>query len=153
MAEPTVFKAGFVAVTTSTASSTYVALPGIKSASFPFSKAELANGVMGDVGEPFHPGLISIPIEVTLRQDFTTTVAATSGADKLLFNLWNNESKVRMKFRATNAGVSGTNPSYILTPVRCFAFTPVDGSHGALLENKASFRIASTFTLTRSTST
>src|SRR5688572_23689871 len=97
MAEPTVFKNGYIAFTTSTASTTYVEVPGVKTISLPFSKAELANSVMGDVAETFHPGLISIPIEVTMRQDFTTTVAATSGADKLLWNLWNNETKITVK--------------------------------------------------------
>jgi hypothetical protein len=153
MAEPTVFKNGYIAFTTSTASTTYVEVPGVKTISLPFSKAELANSVMGDVAETFHPGLISIPIEVTMRQDFTTTVAATSGVDKLLWNLWNNETKITVKVRAVDAAVSGTNPSYKLSPCRVFTTTPIDGSHGQLLEQKASIRVASTFTLTRSTST
>lgn len=153
MAEPTVLKNCWVAITTSTASTTYVELPGVKSISMPFSKAELDNSVMGDVAQTFHPGIISIPIEVTTRQDFTTTVAATSGADKLFYTLWNNETKVTMKVRAVDAAVSGTNPSYKLSPVRVFAYTPIDGSHGQLLEQKVPFRVASTFALTRSTST
>jgi len=153
MAEPTVFKNGYVAFTTSTASTTYLEIPGAKTISFPFSKAELANSVMGDVAETFHPGLISIPIELTTRQDFTTTVAATSGADKLFWNLWNGEAKFTIKARAVDAAVSGTNPSYKFSPCRVFSFTPIDGSHGQLLEQKVSIRLASTFALTRSTST
>jgi hypothetical protein len=153
MAEPTVLKNCYLAFTTSTASTTYVEVPGLKTISWTLAKAELANGVMGDVAEPFHPGLISLPIEITTRQDFTTTVAATSGADKLFYNLWANETKFTIKTRAVDAAVSGTNPSYKFTPVRVFSLTPIDGSHGALLEQKVSIRPASTFALTRSTST
>ncbi len=153
MAEPTVLKNCYLAFTTSTASTTYVEVPGLKTISWTLSKAELANSVMGDVAETFHPGLISLPIEITTRQDFTTTVAATSGADKLFYNLWANETKFTIKTRAVDAAVSGTNPSYKFTPVRVFSLPPIDGSHGALLAPTASIRPASTFALTRSTST
>lgn len=155
MAEPTCFKNGYIAFTTSTASTTYVEVPGVKSISFPFSKAELANSVMGDVAETFHPGLASFPIEITTRQDFTTTIAATSGADKLFYTLWNGEAKFTVKCRAVDAAVSGTNPSYKFSPCRVFSFTPIDGSHGQLLEQKVSIRVASNGStpLTRSTST
>jgi len=153
MADPTVFKNAYIALTTSTASTTYLEMPGVKSISIPFSKAELPNGVMGDSAEVFHPGLISVPISVTMRQDFTTTVSASGGSDKLLWGLFNGETKVKMKVRAVDTTVSGTNPSYIMGPVGVFSFTPLDGSHGTLLEQKAEFRLRSPVTITRSTST
>jgi hypothetical protein len=109
---------------------------------------------MGDNAETFHPGLISIPISLTVRQDYTTTVAATSGADKLFYNLWNSETKFTVKVRAVDAAVSGTNPSYKFSPVRVFNHQPFGpGTHGQLLENSVELGLASTFVLTRSTST
>lgn len=155
MAEATLFRNGYAAFTTSTASTTYLEIPGVKSISIPFSRAELANSVMGDVAETFEQGLFSIPIEISTRQDFTTTVAATSGADKLFYNLVNGGAKVKLKVRAVDSAVSGTNPSYLFSPVKAFSFTPIDGSHGQLLEQKVSVRLCSNAGTpwTRSTST
>jgi hypothetical protein len=153
VADPTVFKNGYVAFTTSTASTTYVEVPGVKSISLAFSKAQLANGVMGDSAEVFHPGLISVPISLRMRQDFTTTVSASGGADKLLWNLWNNETKFTIKVRAVDAAVSGTNPSYKISPVGVFDISPINAAHGELLEHNAVLMLRSPVVITRSTST
>ncbi len=155
MAEATVLRNAYVAITTSTGSSTYLEIPGVKSFSGPWSRAELANSVMGDVAETMEQGLFSIPISITTRQDFTTTVAATSGADKLFYNLIVNGTKFRMKVRPVDSAVSGTNPSYIYNPIKIYSFTPIEGSHGQLLEQKAEFRLASNAgtPFSRSTST
>jgi hypothetical protein len=153
MAEPTLFQNGFIAITTSTGSSTYVELPGVKSISIPFSNAELDDAVMGDVLEAKYPGLQSRPISITARQDFTTTLAATSGLDKRIYNLEENRTAVKVKVRPVDAAVSGPNPSYIWNRVRVFGSSPIDASHGELLVNKIEFRPASGCTVTRSTST
>lgn len=154
MAEPTVFKNGWIAFTTSTASTTYLEVPGVKTITIPLSKEKLNNSVMGDVAVVYHPGLISAPIDIVVRQDFTTVVAATSGADKLFYNLWNSETKFTCKVRAVDAAASGTNPSYKFSPVRVFNHNPFGpGNHGQLLENPISIDLASGFALTRSTST
>ncbi len=155
MATSTLFRNGYVAFTTSTASSTYLEVPGVKTVSFTASRAELADSVMGDVHEAFEQGLFSFPIEITTRQDFTTTVAATSGADKLFWNLLVNGTKVKVKMRPADTTVGGTNPSYIFSPVKVFSSTPLDGSHGVLLEQKVSIRVGSNAgtPYTRSTST
>lgn len=153
MADPTLFQNGFVAITTSTASSTYVELPGNKQISIPFSNAELDDAVMGDVVEAKYPGLQNRPISLVHRQDFTTTLAATSGLDKRIYNLQENRIAVKIKIRPVDAAVSGPNPSYIFNRVRVFNSTPIDGSHGQLLANKIEFRLQSGGTVTRSTST
>lgn len=153
MADPTLFQNGFVAVTTSTSSTTYVELPGVKSISIPFSNAELDDAVMGDVLEAKYPGIQSRPISITARQDFTTTLAATSGLDKRIYTLEENRTAVRLKIRPVDAAVSGPNPSYVWNRVRVFGCTPIDASHGELLVNKIEFRPSSLCTVTRSTST
>ena len=153
MADPTLFQNGYFAITTSTASSTYVELPGVKSISLPFSNAELDDAVMGDVVEAKYPGLQSRPISVTARQDFTTTLAATSGLDKRIYTLQENRTAVKVKIRPADAAVSGTNPSYIYNRVRVFSSSPIDANHGELLVNKIEFRLASGGTVTKSTST
>lgn len=155
MAEPVLFKNGFTAWSTSTGSPAADQLLGVKSVQLPFDKAQLANSVMGDGAETFHPGLISVPISVTQRQDFTTGGAALGdfGADKEAWTRWNGETKFRLKVRAVNSAVSSTNPSYVFSSVRLFSYTPITGSHGQLLENKLEFRMTSGCTITRSTST
>src|SRR3990172_696787 len=148
MAEPTLFKDGYVAFTTATGSATYTHLSGSKSVEVPFSKAELANSVFGDVAETFFPGIISAPISIVYRQDF-----GAAGVDKTLWDRWNSETKFRLKLRPGNTTVSTTNPSYIFNRVGVFSISPINGAHGVLLENKAELRILSGGTLTRSTAT
>jgi hypothetical protein len=150
MADPTLFQNGYVAATTATGGATYTVLSGIKSASAPYSMAELDDAVMGDTVEAKYPGIISAPISVTLRQDFTS---AAAGVDKLTYTRFAARSAFRVKIRAVNAAVSATNPSYLYSKVRIHNVTPIDGSHGALLENKVEFRPQSTCTITRSTTT
>lgn len=150
MAEPTLFKNGYVAWTTSTGSSAYVEIAGVKSISMPLSKAELANGVMGDGAEVMYPGLISAPISVTCRQDFTT---AAAGVDKQAWARWNGEMKFRVKVRPVDGAVADDNPSYIFDRVGLFNHTPIEGQHGVLLENKLEFRLLSGATVARSSST
>jgi hypothetical protein len=148
MANPVVFFNGYVAFTTSTASAVYVEVDANKSIEIPLSKAELANSVMGDSAETFYPGLISAPITVTHRQDFTT-----AGVDKKFWTLWNAGTPFRMKVRPVDAAASSSNPSLIFTPVRVFSITPISGAHGALLENAVTIKLGSGATVTRSTST
>jgi len=150
MADPVVFSNAFVGITTSTASTTYTELSGNKDIQMPLSKAELANSVMGDVAETFFPGIMSAPLSLTYRQDFSS---ATIGVDALLWGLFNGEKKVKIKIRPVDAAVSTTNPSYLFSRIYCSSITPLSGSHGQLLENKAEFRLLSLGTLTRSTAT
>lgn len=153
MAEPILFVNGYIAVTTSTASTTYVELPGIKSISLGNSNAELDDAVMGDTLDAKYPGLFSRPISVTARQDFTTTISASAGLDKRIYNLQENRTAIKIKVRPVDAAVSGTNPSTIYSRMRVFSSTPIDGSHGQLLENKIEFKPASLCAVSRSTST
>ena len=154
MAEPTLYKNAAVFWSTSTGTVPTVQIPGVKSLEIPLSKAELANSVMGDGAETFFPGLQSFPIVVTCRQDFTTGSMAAAGADLGAWLRWNGETKFKMKFRAVNTTVSGPNPSYLLSRVGVFKYTPFgSGSHGALLENKIEIRALSGCVLSRSTST
>lgn len=143
MAVSTLFRNGYIAFTTSTASTTYLEVAGVRSISIPMSRAELADSVMGDVHEAFEQGLWSAPIEITARQDFTTSVSAAGGNDKLFYNLLNSGTRFTVKARAVDAAVSGTNPSYKFSPVKAYSFSPIDGNHGVLLEQKASLRLAS----------
>lgn len=135
-------------MTTST-STPYATVPGgAKSIEVPFTKAELANSIFGDSAETFFPGLISAPLSVIYRQDFGAT-----GVDFKLWTKWNSEVKFKVKIRPVNATFSSTNPSYIFNRVGLFSITPVSGAHGALLENKAEFRLLSGGSVLRSTTT
>jgi len=148
MADPVLFKNGFVAFTTSTGSSTYVEVDANKSVQFPLSKAELDDAVMGDTASVFFPGLTSMPLSLTHRQDF-----GASGIDQKFYALWNNGTPFKVKMRPVDAAVSTTNPSYIVSKVRVFSITPISGSHGELLQQAVEIRPCSTAALTRSTST
>lgn len=147
MADPVLFKNAFVGYSTSTAAA-YVELPGVKEVTLGISRAELANSVMGDDAETFYPGLLSVPVSIVMRQDFTT-----NGPDENLWPQFNNRTRGRLKIRPVDAAVSTTNPSYILPGCYVTQLTPVSGSHGVLLEQRAEFRLASGHTFTRSTST
>jgi hypothetical protein len=148
MADPTVYRNGYVAFSTSTGSTTFVEVDANKTLEIPFSKAELPDGVMGDTLEVSFPGLMSAPVSLVHRQDF-----GAAGIDKKFWDLWNNGNAFQMKWRPVDAAVSTTNPSYKLTKVRVFGITPISGSHGQLLENAVTMRAGSGCTLVRSTST
>ena len=150
MADPTLFNNAYVAFTTSTGSSTYVVLSGVKSLGFSISAAELDDAVMGDTLEAKYPGIFSVPISITARQDFTSAVG---GVDKFVHTRLAARTAFKMKIRPVNSAVSATNPSYILSKGRFHSESPLDGSHGSLLENKIEFRAQSGCTITRSTST
>jgi len=155
MADPVLFSNGFFAWSTSTGAAAADQVKGIKSIELPFSKAELANSVMGDGAATFYPGIMSIPITVQQRQEFTTGGAALGdfGADKEAWTRWNAGTKFRVKARAVNAAVSSTNPSYLFSGVSLFAYNPIKGSHGQLLESTLKFGLLSGCLVTRSTST
>ncbi len=155
MAEPTLFKNAFVGWTTSTGAAVYSQIAGVKSCQVPLSKAELANSVMGDGAETFYPGLISAPISVVSRQDFTTGGAALGafGLDKEVWTRWNSELKFRVKVRPVNSAVSSVNPSYIFNRVGVFSHKPIGGGHGELLENPIELRLLSGCTVVRSSAT
>ena len=90
------------------------------------------------------------PISITARQDFTSAVG---GVDKFVHTRLAARTAFKMKIRPVNSAVSATNPSYILSKGRFHSESPLDGSHGSLLENKIEFRAQSGCTITRSTST
>lgn len=116
----------------------------------PVSRAELADSAMGDDIEAFYPGIMSVPITVECRQDFTT---AATGVDKLLWGLFNDRRPIRFKTRAVDAAVSGANPSYRLGKAYVTSVTPMSGPHGQLLINRFTIKAASGGAFTRSTST
>lgn len=153
MADPVVFENAYVAVTTSTGSSTYVELPGVKSVSLPVSRAELNDAVMGDTIDAKYPGILSVPISITCRQDFSSSISVSGGVDKLANTRLMNRTAFKLKIRPVDAAVSGANPSIILSRVRIFNTTPLDGAHGVALENKIEMRSQSGGTYARSTST
>lgn len=156
MADPVLFSNGFFAWSTSTGSAAADQVRGIKSVELPFSKAELANSVMGDGAATFYPGIMSIPITVQQRQEFTTGSGSTLGdfgADKEAWTRWNAGSKFRVKVRAVNSAVSSVNPSYVFNAVSLFAYNPIKGSHGQLLESTLKFALLSGCTVSRSTTT
>ena len=148
MAEPVLFKDGRAAWSTGTATGELTQISGIKSVELPLTKAELANSVMSDVAETFFPGLISSPITVVARQDFTT-----GGVDDEVYGRWNSETAFHFEAAAVNATISTTNPAYRFNHVRVFAHTPISGAHGVLLENSFQLRMQSGCTVTRLTST
>jgi len=149
MAEPTLFKNGKAAWTTGTATgATLTAIPGIKSVEIPLSKAELANSVMSDDGETFFPGLISAPITVLTRQDFTTGATAN---DAQCFSRWDGGDKFRFETAPVNAALSATNPAYHFSRVGLFSYTPISGAHGVLLENNIQLRMLSGCVIARLT--
>lgn len=150
MADPTLFTNAAVFFATSTGSVASAQIAGVKSVSAPYSQAELDDAVMSDGLDAKYPGIESRPISITCRQDFTT---AATGVDKLVYTRQQNRTAFRVKLRPVNAAVSSTNPSYLYSKMRIFNSTPIDGSHGQLLENKIELRPSSGCTVTRSTST
>lgn len=150
MADPVVFKNCWVGFTTSTGTTGFTELAGVKNVELPISKAELADAVMGDVAEVAYPGLYSAPLSLTCRQDFTT---AAAGVDALLWNRWNNETAFKCKLKPVDAAVADDNPTFTLTKVRVFAITPISGNHGQLLENRCQLKLCSGGALLRSSST
>jgi len=150
MADPTVLENAYVAFTTATGSSTYTAVAGVKSITLPVSRAELDDAVMGDTIEAKYPGVLSVPVSLVLRQDFTT---AAAGVDKLVYTRLSGRTAFRMKVRPVNSSVSSTNPSIILNRVRIHNSSPIDGKFGDALENKVELRPQSGCSYSRSTST
>lgn len=146
MAEPVVFKNGLARWSTATGNEPDAAISGVKSVELPLSKAELGNGVMSDDGEVFFPGLISAPISVTCRQDFTT-----GGVDDEVWGRWNSETKFQFEAAALNSTLLVTNPAYRFSRVGVFASTPLNGAHGVLLENAFQLRMLSGCVVSRQT--
>jgi hypothetical protein len=153
MANPTVLENAFVAFTTATGSAVYTELAGVKSVTLPISRAQLDDSVMGDTIGAKYPGRLEIPIDILCRQDFTTTLSAAGGVDKLTYTRLINRTAARLKIRPVDTTVGGTNPSYILSRVFITDTTPIDGKHGDALENKIKVVVGSGCTLTRSTAT
>jgi len=149
MANPVLFSNAYVAISTTTAAA-YAVLSGNKGVEAPMSRAELDNAAMGDDVEAKYPGILSVPITLTHRQDFTT---AAGGIDKTIWPLFNSRTKIRVKVRPVNSAVASSNPSYIWPGAYITGITPITGSHGELLGNKIDIRIASGHTFTRSTTT
>lgn len=150
MADPTVFRNGYFALTTATGSAAYVNTVGIKNINAPISRAELADAVMGDDIAAIYPGIMTAPVTVEHRQDFAT---AAAGIDKKYWNLFNNRTAVRAKIRPTSGAVASTNPSLVYNRVFVTSVTPIMGQHGQLLGNKIELRVGSGGTVVRSTAT
>jgi hypothetical protein len=148
VADPIVFYNGYLALTTSTGSSTYTVPVGLKSATIPMSRAELDDAAMGDDISATYPGIMSAPVSTKYRQNF-----AAGGIDALAFTRWNAKTAFRLKVRAVNSAVAVGNPSYIWNRIYISAITPVQGAHGEILYNQVEFRPMTGGTLTRSTST
>lgn len=146
MADPILWKNAGVAFTTSTATGSFVVKAGVKSAELPISKAELDDKVMGDNLEVVYPGLVSAPITLSYRQEFTA-----SGIDKFFWTKFNGDLAFRARIAPVNGAISTTNPGYQWSKVRVHAITPMSGAHGVLLENKVELRPQSGCTLTRDT--
>jgi hypothetical protein len=148
VADPIVFANGFLAFTTATGSSTYVAPVGLKNVQAPASRSELDDAAMGDDISATYPGIMTAPITARYRQNF-----AAGGIDSLAFVRWNAKTMFRAKLRAVNSAVAVGNPSYIWNRVYISAITPVQGAHGEILYNEVQVRPATGCTYTRSTST
>lgn len=148
MADPVVFSNGYLALTTSTGSSTYTAPVGLKSVSIPISRAELEDAAMGDDITATFPGIVSAPISARFRQNF-----AAGGIDALAFTRWNSKTLFRAKVRPVNSAVATANPSLIWNRVYISRITPVQGQHGEILYNDIEFRPATGCSFSRSTST
>ena len=148
MANPTIFVDGFLALTTSTGSSTYLEVDAVKEVRMPISREEVDDAVMDDDIDAKFPGRVNAPLSAKLRQDF-----GASGNDVKFWNLLNNKTPVKAKVRPTDAAVATANPSYIFSKVRVFSITPISGAHGEPLMNEIEFRMSSGGVLSRSTST
>lgn len=146
MAEPVLFKNGLARWSTATANEPDAEISDVKSVEIPLSKAELENGVMSDVGEVFYPGLISAPISVMCRQSF-----AASGIDSECWTRWNSETKFQFEAAPVDTTLSATNPAYRFSRVGMFAYNPINGQHGQLLENPIQIRMLSGCAVTRET--
>jgi len=143
MAEPVVFENAKAEWTTATGGA-YTEVPDVSSVSAPFSRAELDDAVMGDTLSVKYPGILDAPISVTCRQSLLN-----AGVDENAFNKLNLRTAFKFRLRPVDAAVTTDNPAYVWDRVRVFSVTPMDGAHGAKLENKIEIRAASGCTLTR----
>jgi hypothetical protein len=151
MTDPVVFENGYVAFTTGTATgAAYTEVAGVKSIRLSVSRADLDDAVMGDALEAKYPGILSAPLALECRQDFTTQAA---GVDKLSSARLIGRTAFKVKVRAVDAAVADDNPSYIWTRVSIFNTSPIDGKHGELLVNKIDLKPRSGCAFSRSSST
>ena len=147
MADPVLFKNAGVAFTTGTATgANFTVKAQVKSAEVPVSKAELADGVMGDTEDVVFPGLLSTPVSITYRQDYTA-----SGVDQFFWGKFTADTAFRVQVAPVNATLTVTNPAYQLSKVRVHSITPISGTHGVLLENAVQLRPQSGCVLKRIT--
>ena len=147
MADPVLFKNAGVAFTTGTATAAaFTVKAQAKAAELPISKAELADGVMGDTVEVVYPGLLSTPVSITYRQDFTA-----SGIDAFFWGKFDADTAFRVQVAPVNTTLSATNPGYQLSKVRVHSITPVNGAHGVLLDQVVALRPQSGCVLKRVT--
>jgi hypothetical protein len=154
MADPTILINAYVAMSTSTGSTTYVELPGVKTVRIPLTHADLNDAVMGDTLDAKYPGVPAAPVNIECRQDFTTgAMTASAGLDLRVHTFQMARTAFRLKIRPADAAVSGPNPSRVYSKVRFHGSSPIDGAYGEILVNKISIMPQSGCTLTRSTST
>jgi hypothetical protein len=150
MSAPTVFSDGWIAVTTGTATGTLTRITGVKEITAPFSRAELADSVMGDTIEAMYPGVISAPVSVVCREDYDTS----TGVNVNFYTRMNSRTKFNLAIKPTNAAASGTNPRIYYEGVYCTqANAAPSGAWGAAVENRIEFRPASGCVITYATST
>lgn len=94
----------------------------------------------GDSGHKFVGGLQNNSCEISLMQDFATTIPAGSpstSVEALIYPLVGTTTTVTVK--ATTAGVSATNPLYTLSGTFLASHTPVAGAVGELATTTLSF--------------
>lgn len=150
MGAPTVFTDGWIAVTTGTSTGTLTRITGVKEIQAPFSRAELADAVMGDTIEAMYPGILSAPISVVCREDYDTS----TGVNVNFYTRLLNRTKFNVAIKPTSSAASGTNPRVYYEGVYVYqANAAPSGAHGAAVENRIEFRPASGCAITYATST
>lgn len=99
-------------------------------------RADLPAHAMGDDDEYGMPGLKQGDITATFLQDF-----AAASVHRTLSPLYENATIIPVRFRATNAAASATNPEYSGN-YYCQQYRGIGGAHGAQSLATVTFRRA-----------
>ena len=98
-----------------------------------YEKEAVEVTAFGDDWRKFQAGLGNVTCDVELQQDF-----AAANVEATIFPLVGQQTTIG--FKAVDAAVSATNPSYTITGTYLASHTPINGAVGELATTSLSFQ-------------
>lgn len=98
-----------------------------------YEKEAIEVTAFGDDFRKFQAGLGNVTVDVTLQQDF-----AAANVEATIFPLVGQQTTIG--FKAVDAAVSATNPSYTITGTYLASHTPINAGVGELMTTELSFQ-------------